>query len=1229
MDHHPFHCPSKWFLAVLFVWGTLGALDRLGSKDALAAPIPVADVAHAGPVDFEKEILPILTRNCLACHSASKPESELVLENPQTIQKGGSQGPAVLPGKPHESLLLTVAAHKDEPVMPPAGNTVNAKNLTSAELGLLKLWIQQGAQGTVTGPGSGRVWQAPAQDIQPIYAVAISADGRTAATGRAGRIDLYNIPTGMLKTSLVDKTLESRSGSPKLAQAHLDMVESLAFSPNGEWLASGSFREVKFWHRPHHFQQTTLAPAEGNWKQLKLSANRKLAALCNESGQLQVFDLQAGKFSIKLNVQASSPEVAITSFVWLADDQHLLTGGTDRTIRLWDTRTGQQAGGFLAPAAVSALSLVDHSQQLLVGCETGLLQVYPIPQPVTDPAIPLASVNPLRELTGAGRQVTHLVAVNTQGSQFVSATRDGMVRVWDTVSGKPVQSFSHGRELSCLAVNPTARRLATGSEDGTAKLWNLENGQLVADLDRQLSTIDQSEQRQFAIALAERELSSAAADLTRIEKQARDEREGAYLSAVDLTKAEAGLKLKTEALVQPAAEKAKAQEQLVRLQAEFSQAEEKLKMLEAASPAEEDDAARQKHAESLKMAQAEVAKLRGPLDAAATATQKAETAFVKANDEKVIAELAIVAAKRTLEGTQAAADRSQAMVADAATQKLERRRALESARIELDLLQIQDRRLRQDIQELQSEKGNADQAVQQLQTVSQSMPADQVAPADSPEQAAARSALNTAVQNWRDTRQQASEKLSGLQARVESLARAKGTTDDVFADVTNRLKAAVTARDAASKKVTEQQQKLQAAADETGKMVATTEHQNAEDRQHREQADVTQLEAALNSAKATQEEATRQLEEARNQANAQTAAINETVNQARSVLNAARETQRSADMAAGGHQAMLASALEYRQLIGKVLAAKYRPVSGLAFTPDGSTLLLSDSRETSLFSTTDGKCAETRPVESAGWMSGVFLTATQLLGLGADHSFISMDTRREWKLERRIGDVNSSEQLMGLVTSLDFSPDGAWLATGGGEASRMGELKIWDVATGQLVKTMKDAHSDMVLGVKFSPDGTLLASCSADRFMKVFDVSSSQMTKSFEGHTNHVLGVSWRADGRLLATASSDKSCKVWDYLTGETTRALTGYTKDVTALQFLGATDNFITSSGGPQQVLLRNTGGGSGPAFPGTTDFMYCVRASRDGTLVVAGGQDGVLHLWNGQGTAMLSFPPIPANQ
>src|SRR5215212_9480075 len=85
-------------------------------------PIAVAEVKRAKAVDFGTEIIPVFQKNCLACHNAKDAKGDLVLETPLTILKGGETGPAVVPGKSAESLLLKVAAHQTKPLMPPKNN---------------------------------------------------------------------------------------------------------------------------------------------------------------------------------------------------------------------------------------------------------------------------------------------------------------------------------------------------------------------------------------------------------------------------------------------------------------------------------------------------------------------------------------------------------------------------------------------------------------------------------------------------------------------------------------------------------------------------------------------------------------------------------------------------------------------------------------------------------------------------------------------------------------------------------------------------------------------------------------------------------------------------------------------------------------------------------------------------------------------------------------------------
>jgi WD40 repeat protein len=199
------------------------------------------------------------------------------------------------------------------------------------------------------------------------------------------------------------------------------------------------------------------------------------------------------------------------------------------------------------------------------------------------------------------------------------------------------------------------------------------------------------------------------------------------------------------------------------------------------------------------------------------------------------------------------------------------------------------------------------------------------------------------------------------------------------------------------------------------------------------------------------------------------------------------------------------------------------------------------------------------------------------------------------------------------VVTLEFSHDGKLLATGGGAPTADGEIKMFDAASGKLVVEIKNGHSDTVFDVRFSPDDKKLATCAADKFVKTFEIPSGKFLKSFEGHTHHVLGVDWKADGKLLASAGADNVIKIWDFEKGEQVRTINGHGKQVTRLLFIGKTDQFATCSG-DQTVRFWNINGGNTRNFGGSTDFLYALSVSPDGALVAAGGQEGVVRVYNG---------------
>ena len=201
------------------------------------------------------------------------------------------------------------------------------------------------------------------------------------------------------------------------------------------------------------------------------------------------------------------------------------------------------------------------------------------------------------------------------------------------------------------------------------------------------------------------------------------------------------------------------------------------------------------------------------------------------------------------------------------------------------------------------------------------------------------------------------------------------------------------------------------------------------------------------------------------------------------------------------------------------------------------------------------------------------------------------------------------------VLAIDFSPDGKKLATGGGEPSRSGEVKVWDLASGNLLRSLDALHTDTVFGLRFSPDGANLASASADKFLKVTRVEDGKDLKSFEGHTHHVLAVDWSGDGKQLVTGGADNVLKVWDFASGEQLRTLQAAGKQVTAVRWVPGRP-LVAGASGDSTVKYWNPNGNGNVVrtFTGPGDYVFGVATSKDGKVVAAGGADGNLFLWNG---------------
>ena len=87
----------------------------------------------------------------------------------------------------------------------------------------------------------------------------------------------------------------------------------------------------------------------------------------------------------------------------------------------------------------------------------------------------------------------------------------------------------------------------------------------------------------------------------------------------------------------------------------------------------------------------------------------------------------------------------------------------------------------------------------------------------------------------------------------------------------------------------------------------------------------------------------------------------------------------------------------------------------------------------------------------------------------------------------------------------------------------------------------------------------------------------------------------------------------MWNAETGEQSLTIATHTRQVTSLQFVGLQDLFVSSSGDKRVFFHTASNGQPAREFKGSTDYVYRATTTPDGTLVVSGGEDGTVRVWN----------------
>jgi WD40 repeat protein len=147
-------------------------------------------------------------------------------------------------------------------------------------------------------------------------------------------------------------------------------------------------------------------------------------------------------------------------------------------------------------------------------------------------------------------------------------------------------------------------------------------------------------------------------------------------------------------------------------------------------------------------------------------------------------------------------------------------------------------------------------------------------------------------------------------------------------------------------------------------------------------------------------------------------------------------------------------------------------------------------------------------------------------------------------------------QIEDCIRSITFSPDDDMLVCGGWD----GIIRVWDVQTSYLVRSF-EGHGEEICSVAFSPLGDMIVSGSADETVRIWDISSDCCKCVLEGHEDEVFAVCWSGTGDRVISGSWDCSVRVWDVSRQECLMILRGHTREVTSVA--SSCDSSLIASG------------------------------------------------------------------
>ncbi|MGD2146783.1 MAG: adenylate/guanylate cyclase domain-containing protein [Anaerolineae bacterium] len=322
-----------------------------------------------------------------------------------------------------------------------------------------------------------REWAASAIStlaVDPELSVLLALQAVSATSSEDGTV------TREAENALHQAILQSRVR--RTLVGHTDMVQDVAYSPDGTRLATSSWDgTAKVWDALSGEELLTLEGHSGWVYSVAFSPDGARIATGGRDGTVKIWDASALlDTDLEPPVAAAGQELMTLSGhgdrVWHTtfspDGVRIATSSGDGTARVWDSASGEELLRLKGEEVFTGIAFDPEGKLLAVGTEDGMLKVWDLEES-------LAAGEGQEVLTIAAHDpYVDAAAFSPDGRRIATGGSDSTAKVWDASSGEQLLTLAgHTSEIWDIHFSPDGTRLATSSPDGTAKVWDAATGE--------------------------------------------------------------------------------------------------------------------------------------------------------------------------------------------------------------------------------------------------------------------------------------------------------------------------------------------------------------------------------------------------------------------------------------------------------------------------------------------------------------------------------------------------------------------------------------------------------------------------------------------------------------------------------------------------------------------------------------------------------------------------------